>query len=113
MDSWEPCGARQDKVLWVWDASKPYRIFVSLFETKLITIARKQDLKRFGGLFCSFFYAFEIRKECKEGGRKQGGEWITGELTRLCALLRVVRIISKVCSFICTRTMGRACIRQR
>ena len=74
---------------------------MSVFEPKLITIAREQDLRCFGEcVFCSLFYIFEIKKGLEgglhEGGRKQSRDWITGEL-RFCALLKVVRLISKVC----------------
>lgn len=36
---------------------------MSLFEPKLTTVARKQELKYFGGQFCYFFYTFEIKKK--------------------------------------------------
>ena len=31
----------------------------------------------------------KLRREHKDGWRQQGRDWITGELIRLCALLRV------------------------
>lgn len=46
---------------------------------------------------CSLFYAFGIKEGMEgrlpEGGRKQGGNWITGWLTRLGALLSVVMLL--------------------
>lgn len=43
-----------------------------------MTIARKHDLKFSGE---SFFYAYDIKEGTSgrlcEGGRKQGGDWIT------------------------------------
>lgn len=60
-----------------------------------MTCALVQDLKCSGGYqFCSFFQAFAIKEGMErlpEGGRRPGGDWITGQL-RLCALLRVVML---------------------
>ena len=39
--------------------------------------------------FAASFRHFKLSRGCKEDWRKQGRDWITGYLTRLCALLKV------------------------
>ena len=47
-------------------------------------------------------------------GKKHGGNWIKGQLIRLCAFFRVVTLlISKVHQTRCTETMDRICLRKR
>lgn len=59
-----------------------------------MTCAGEQDLRWSGeGPFCSLVCDFEMKvgkeRRLSDSGRKQGGDWITGWLTGLCALLGV------------------------
>lgn len=59
---------------------------------------------------CSIFYILDLRRERKEDYMKVGESKVGLDyrIVRSPALLRVIKLISKVCSPRCTETMGRA-----
>ena len=57
-----------------------------------MTYAGEQDLKCSENYSFAAFMHLKLRRQqgiFNGGGKKQGGDWITGFLTTLCALLRV------------------------